>query len=780
MSPDLPLRGLAEDLAQRSDDDLIRLLIARPDLASPPPRGTGVLAQRALSAASLSLAGDDLELLTIAVLEAFLDTADEIGERKELLGPVSRADIVERLGRRARRADVDERLDLLVARGLLWGTGPRTRGRYGAWIGGGHLAAALPWRARHLLGPVARSTPDEITDEIAALDERPRELLATLAAGSPLGRSRDAAPGADPSAPVPVLLASGLLARVDEQTVELPPQVGQVLRGEPPLLTAVLTPPPLTDSPGRFDADAVDAAGAGEALELLRHADDLIDALGAAPAAVLRSGGVGIRELRRLAKTTTLSVARVGLLVELLTRQRLLDAGFLESADTDSYGDDVFAPTTAVDAWAHQPAAHRWLGMARAWLDLPRRPWQIGQTDQEGTVLGALSSGLYDAGAATSRRAILEPLADVPPAHPVAVDDLVAHLGRRHPRQLRRLTRHVVAETIREATELGVVAHGSLTAAGRAVLTARPDDDAAEASAAMARALPDPIDHFLVQADLTVMVPGPLEPATADRLRALADLESGGAASVYRITEDSIRRALDTGRTGAEVTAFLAEHSRTGVPQALEYLVDDVARRHGSLRVGVASSFVRCDDAATLAEVLRGSVAGDLALRALAPTVAVSPAPLRDVVDRLRAAGFAPAGEDSAGALIDLRSRGARLSTRPGAAAPGPRRSRLSPGQAQAVVGRMRTADRAAGPVTTTASTTASTTGSGESVTALIQLALTTGRRLRIGYVDAQGAAGRHVVRATALSAGQLVADEEGGEEGLRFAVHRITRVEVL
>ncbi|KJR08981.1 hypothetical protein, partial [Gordonia sihwensis] len=68
----------------------------------------------------------------------------------------------------------------------------------------------------------------------------------------------------------------------------------------------------------------------------------------------------------------------------------------------------------------------------------------------------------------------------------------------------------------------------------------------------------------------------------------------------------------------------------------------------------------------------------------------------------------------------------------------------------------------------------------GETVSTLIQLALRTGRRLRIGYVDAQGAASRHVVHARSLAAGQLVADEEGGEPDLRFALHRITRVEVL
>ena len=63
------------------------------------------------------------------------------------------------------------------------------------------------------------------------------------------------------------------------------------------------------------------------------------------------------------------------------------------------------------------------------------------------------------------------------------------------------------------------------------------------------KVLPKPIDHFLLQADLTVVVPGPLERDLAEQLAAVATVESAGAAMVYRISEPSIRRALDTGRT---------------------------------------------------------------------------------------------------------------------------------------------------------------------------------------------------------------------------------------
>lgn len=77
----------------------------------------------------------------------------------------------------------------------------------------------------------------------------------------------------------------------------------------------------------------------------------------------------------------------------------------------------------------------------------------------------------------------------------------------------------------------------------------------------------------------------------------------------------------------------------------------------------MAASFVRCEDPTLLAQVVAAPEADGLALRALAPTVAVSPAPISEVLVTLRGAGFAPAAEDSTGAVVDVRTRGARVPT---------------------------------------------------------------------------------------------------------------------
>ncbi|NED65992.1 hypothetical protein G3I15_34215, partial [Streptomyces sp. SID10244] len=104
--------------------------------------------------------------------------------------------------------------DRLRRRALLWGPDD-------ALLTGAHAPAALPWRGHHLTGPLARQKPEDLRATIDALDERERNLLETLSRGPALGRSRDAAPDADPDSPVARLLAAGLLARIDDQTVEL-------------------------------------------------------------------------------------------------------------------------------------------------------------------------------------------------------------------------------------------------------------------------------------------------------------------------------------------------------------------------------------------------------------------------------------------------------------------------------------------------------------------------------------------------------------------------------
>ncbi|GAA3050140.1 hypothetical protein GCM10020000_33620 [Streptomyces olivoverticillatus] len=92
------------------------------------------------------------------------------------------------------------------------------------------------------------------------------------------------------------------------------------------------------------------------------------------------------------------------------------------------------------------------------------------------------------------------------------------------------------------------------------------------------------------------------------------------------------------------------------MPQPLAYLVDDVARRHGHLRVGAASSYLRCDDEAVLAEILADRRSAPLRLRRLAGTVLAAQAAPDILLETLRAMGYAPAAESAEGDVLVTRA----------------------------------------------------------------------------------------------------------------------------
>jgi hypothetical protein len=584
-----------------------------------------------------------------------------------------------------------------------------------------------------------------------------------------MGRTRDAAPGAPPERPVPRLLASGLLRRIDAETVILPRHVAQVLRGENPGPLHLTQPDPVVSTTKPTDADA---AAAGAVIDLLRQVDVVLENLSATPVAELRSGGLGVRDLKRLAKNTGVDEQRLGLILEILAAAELIASG---TPDPDlSHGSrsgegPYWAPTTNADRFTTLAAADRWHQLASTWLDLPGRPALIGTRGPDGKPYGALSDSLFSTAAPLDRRLLLSMLAELPAGAGVDASTASAALIWRRPRWARRLQPGPVADLLAESQALGLVGRGAISAPGRALLaeSTNPATGSGLSVDAMTRALPEPIDHFLVQADLTVVVPGPLERGLADELATVATVESAGAAMVYRVSEQSIRHALDVGKSRDWMQSFFAHHSKTSVPQGLTYLIDDVARRHGQLRIGMAASFVRCEDPALLAQAVAAPAAEQLQLRALAPTVAVSPASIAEVLAALRSAGLAPAAEDSTGAIVDVRSRGARVP------APQHRRpyrppQRPSVETLNAVVAVLRKV---------TAAPFSNIRVDPAVAMSLLQQAARDQDTVLIGYLDAAGVATQRVVAPLVVKGGQLVGFDSASGRMRDFAIHRITSV---
>jgi hypothetical protein len=740
-APDIPLGSWLADLP---DGRLIRLLELRPDLAQPPPGSIAALAARAQARQSLRAATDELDFLRLAVIDTLLVLHAESA-------PVTVTKLFALIGDRVRQTDVVGALDDLTHRALVWGD---TELQVAADAGAG-----LPWQPGQAILEDESRTAAQVAALVDELDGAELLVLDKLMEGSPMGRTRDAAAGTAPDRPVPRLLATGLLRRIDAETVILPRQVGHVLRGEVPGPTQLTPPDPVVATVTAADADA---AAAGAVIDLLRELDALLENLGTTPVAELRSGGLGIREVKRLAKVIRIDEPRLSLILELAAAAGLIASGMPDPRPNDDGQGPFWAPTVAADRFADVSTADRWRLLASTWLDLPARPALIGTRGPDAKPYGALSNSLYSTAAPLDRRLVLEMLAELPPGAGVDETSASAALIWRRPRWAKRLQPGPVADLLGEGYLLGLVGRGAISTPGRTLLTR---DDAA-AVEAMSRALPAPIDHFLVQADLTVVVPGPLERRLAEELGAVATIESAGAATVYRVSEPSIRHALDIGKTAGALHALFRKHSKTPVPQALTYLIDDVARRHGQLRVGMAASFVRCEDPALLAQAVAAAEPEQLGLRVLAPTVAVSQAPMAETLAALRAAGFVPAAEDSTGTIVDIRARGARVPApqrRAHHAIPRPSSETLN--ALVAVLRKVSTAPFANVRV--------------DPAVAMSRLrrAAQQGATVVIAYVDAAGVATQRVVSPASVVGGQLLAFDSASGRAREFAIHRITSV---
>lgn len=736
-SPGAPLGSWLADL---SDEQLVQLLQARPDLSQPPPATLTALAARAQSRQSVKAATDDLDFLHLAVLDALLTLhADRT--------PIPAAQLLATLRGHAQKRTVTTAVDDLRSRGLVWGTD--------ALRVVSEAASCLPWQP----GQVTTEDFDvsALTTALAAIGAPERDLLERLADGSPIGRTREADPDTPAGRPVPRLIAAGLLRRLDEETVMLPRLLGQLLRNQTPGPTTLT--PPGSDLPVLAERD-VDAAAAGSALDILREVELLIETLSATPVQELRSGGLGVRDAKRLTKVTGIDERRLALVLEVA-----VGAGLIASGEAEWRGDagPYWAPTVAADRFVESSTAARWYLLASTWFELPSRPGLVGERGPDGKPYAALSTSLYSTAAPLDRRLLVSVLADLPPGTAMDTAAASAALIWHRPRWAARLQLKPVDDLLTEAHALGVLGRGALPEAMRLLLSADNEEDMV---AALAKVLPDPIDHFLLQADLTVVVPGPLERDLAEQLAIVADVESAGAAMVYRVSEASVRRALDTGKTASELHSLFGRHSKTPVPQGLTYLIDDAARRHGQLRVGMASSFVRCEDPVLLAQAVASPLLEHLEVRALAPTVAVSQAPISEVLAALRSAGFAPAAEDTAGAIVDIRPRGVRV--------PAPlhrRRYRHPTAPSAQTLGAIIAVLRQS-----TRMTAGGRLDPAAAISLLTEAALSQ-TSVVIGYVDAAGVAAQRVVEPVNVRGGQLTAFDQTAGRVREFAIHRVTSV---
>ena len=746
MATSAPPRTLADQLRRWPDERLAALLRARPDLVSPTPQDSAQLASRAAVRSSLLRAMDGSTRLELAVLEALV-----------VLGPCSHDELSAAV--HADPAAVKGAVGRLTDLALAWDAPDGLRALTG--VGDGLVGTGS-------IGGLRPRTPEAVgTDAVVRVAEASaaaRALLEHLNVSGGQGTSSARAPltPEDASTPVEELLARRLVVSRPGGVVVVPGEVTLALRAGRTTREPVDVVPPLATA--TRDPALVERSAAGAAFEAVRRTELLLDHWSISPPPALRSGGLGVRDLKAGAALLHVDVPQAGLLVEVAAAAGLLTTG------PDAGGDLAWLPTDAYDAWGTRPLADRWVALVAAWLDTSRLPSLITTKDRRsGKGLNALAPELSSIYAAEIRRMALEALATLGEGEVVAsgtgVPSVVARLAWLRPRRPGSRA-EMTAWALDEAASLGVTGLGGLPAYSRRLL----EGAAGPVAAALAPLLPEAVDHVLLQADLTAVAPGPLESSLASRLHAVADVDSRGGATVYRFTPDSVRRALDLGWTSAELHEFIEGVSRTPVPQPLTYLVDDVARRFGTLRVGHAEAFLRSDDETALTELMHHPKASSLDLRQLAPTVLVSGVPVEVLLPRLRELGAAPVVEAADGSVHIARPDRQRARV-PKARPPGIGEAKAV-AHLTAVVTAIRAGDRAAAsrPSRAPASSPAE-------VLALLREAAQGRRTVWIGYVDNAGATVERIIDPVAVDGGQLRAFDHRTDDERVYAVHRITGV---
>ena len=714
----MSVNSFADELRARSDEAIAQLFEVRPDLLSPVPTDLSALSARANSTPSLMRALESLNKFQLEVLT----TASTLNQ------PFSKSELLS-----VSVPEAGEELLRLWAAALVYKDGSKFRlpGNLGQLIGDEPAG----------LGPRSLKKID-----FKALTDLPADsaaVLERLTWGPPRGQVGNIkAPGKS----IGWLLEHDYLAVMDSKTVVLPREVGMHLRGgkvfkeySPKAASFVGT--------ARKQKD-IDRAAIANISNFLRWCEELVHNWSDEPPIALRSGGLGIRDLKRSADHLGIAENCVAFVAEVLY------LGGLIVIDPD----DQILPTNSFDIWMSRSLEERWSSLVSLWLETSRVSGLSGKTGEKN--IAPLGPELDRAGISSMRKVTLNILAKNLESDPLIknLQDIIAW------QMPQRFNAEYIEWTLREAEWLGLTGQGALSEFGIAFLNGSDN-------LGVERALPKPVDHILIQADNSAIAPGPLTVELSNMIGTIADIESRGGASVYRFSESSIRRGLDHGQTGEQIKDFLKKTSKTPVPQPLEYLINDVAKRHGRLRVGMAQTYIRCEDEGLLTQILHDKKLESLRFRKLAPQVLICDFEAGDVIATLREANYLPAAENASGILISAPAI-RRAKSRPKPPRIISETSAPSEIIIKAAVSTLRTGEKASShkprevPRTT----------ANETLDLLHQY-IEEQASLTIGYADTNGGVSNRLIDPISISLGTLIARDHATGEMQSFRIPRITGV---
>ena len=284
------------------------------------------------------------------------------------------------------------------------------------------------------------------------------------------------------------------------------------------------------------DQESIDRDCGIHAFEAMQSVTELVFSLDQHFVREVSKGSMGLPDVKRLSSHLGKSKEYVKAIVELAKVSGVI-----------AISEKRFHPTDLADSWITSDPKSRWQVLANAWLAIlgasgsKELALQLAQNPSKSLAELVGSSFPLVNASAQSRISRVAELADA--------------IG---------LSGNGFA-----ASWLGVVLAGKVAAAAKSV----------------DQRLPAQQERIIVQADLSIIAPGPLSSNLEIELRKFTDTENIGLATGYRISPLSISCGLEEGMTEKQIRTLLEKLSGTAIPQPVDYLISETASRFGRLKI---------------------------------------------------------------------------------------------------------------------------------------------------------------------------------------------------
>jgi hypothetical protein len=284
------------------------------------------------------------------------------------------------------------------------------------------------------------------------------------------------------------------------------------------------------------DQESIDRDCGIHSFEAMQSVTELVFSLDQHFVREVSKGSMGLPDVKRLSSHLGKSKEYVKAIVELAKVSGVI-----------AISEKRFHPTDLADSWIASDPKSRWQVLANAWL----------------AILGASGSKELALQLAQNPSKSLAEL--VGSSFPLVNASAQSRISR-------------VAEL---ADAIGLSGNGFAASWLGVVLAGK----VATAAKSVDQRLPAQQERIIVQADLSIIAPGPLSSTLEIELRKFTDTENIGLATGYRISPLSISCGLEEGMTEKQIRTLLEKLSGTVIPQPVDYLISETASRFGRLKI---------------------------------------------------------------------------------------------------------------------------------------------------------------------------------------------------